>query len=86
MVDANSEDALGEMLTRVQIPLENVEFTIDQYLLRHGARLDIETRFLLARVRDCVGRVASSTRTVTSRDELGPVHGTPPVQERRLAG
>lgn len=50
------------VLCGVQLPLENVEYTIEQYLLANGARLDTETRYLLAGVRDCIGRVAGSTR------------------------
>lgn len=50
--------ANAEMLNDVEIPLRNLEYTIEQYLLAHGARLDAQTRLLLAGVRDCVGRVA----------------------------
>jgi len=52
-------------MSAVQLPLENVEFALEQYLLSHGQRLDTETRILLARVRDCVGRVAVSTRRLS---------------------
>ena len=62
MTDLTDDETMGEVLQGVQIPLENVEYTIEQYLLANGARLDTETRFLLAGVRDCVGRVAGSTR------------------------
>jgi len=51
-------DQIGEVLGAVQLPLENLEFALDQYLLLHGQRLDTETRILLAGARDCVGRVA----------------------------
>ena len=61
------DPTMREMLEGVQIPLENVEYTIEQYLLANGARLDTETRFLLAGVRDCVGRVAGSTRRLARR-------------------
>lgn len=47
-------------LDDVELPLKNIEFTIQQYLMAHGARLDTETRLLLAGVRDCVGRIAVS--------------------------
>lgn len=53
-----------DVLDGVQLPLENVEYTIERYLLDNGVRLDPETRFLLATVRDCVGRVAGSTRAM----------------------
>ena len=55
----------AEVLDGIEIPLRNLEFTIEQYLLAHGARLDTETRFLLAGVRDCVGRVAVSTHRLS---------------------
>ena len=61
-------DRIGEVMSGVQLPLENVEFALEQYLLSHGQRLDVETRMLLAGVRDCVGRVVVSTRRL-SRDE-----------------
>lgn len=46
----------------VRLPLENIEFTIEQFLLDHGSRLDTETRCLLAGVRDGVRRVAIKAR------------------------
>lgn len=57
---------VDEVLDDVSLPLANLEYTIEQYLLAHGARLDTETRFLLAGVRDAVGRVAGSTRRMTA--------------------
>ncbi len=63
-------DRIGEVIGAVQLPLENVEFALDQYLLAHGQRLDTETRILLAGVRDCVGRVVVSARRL-SRGEGG---------------
>lgn len=56
-----------EMLDDVEIPLKNIEFTIQQYLLANGARLDTETRILLAGIRDCVGRVAGTSRSLAER-------------------
>lgn len=58
-------DRLEQMMSNVQMPLENIEFTIEQYLLENGSRIDPETRFLLARVRDSVGRIAVSTRRLS---------------------
>ena len=58
-------DNLGEVLSSVQLPLENIEYTLDQYLLEHGQRLDVETRMLLATIRDSIGRVAVTTRRFT---------------------
>ncbi|MGF1502392.1 MAG: hypothetical protein ACFBSD_11305 [Paracoccaceae bacterium] len=60
------------------MPLENVEFTIEQYLLQNGCRLDLETRRLLAGVRDCVGRVAVSTRRIESDQTAAPC---PPIRQ-----
>jgi hypothetical protein len=50
------------VIESVRLPLENIEFTIEQFLLAHGSRLDTETRCLLAGVRDGVRRVASKAR------------------------
>jgi hypothetical protein len=61
-------DRIGEVICAVQLPLENVEFALDQYLLAHGQRLDTETRVLLAGVRDCVGRVVVSARRLSHRE------------------
>lgn len=68
-------DQLGEVLSSVQLPLENIEYTLDQYLLEHGQRLDVETRMLLATIRDSIGRVAVTTRrfTETAEDPSGQV-------------
>lgn len=66
------DETLAAVMDDVEIPLKNVEYTIQQYLLAHGARLDTETRILLAGVRDCVGRVAGSTRELARRDPQGP--------------
>ncbi len=62
------QDRIGEVMSAVQLPLENVEFALEQYLLSHGQRLDTETRVLLAGVRDCVGRVVVSARRLAHRD------------------
>lgn len=68
-------DRIGQVMTSVQIPLENIEFTIEKYLLDNGCRLDTETRFLLARVRDSVARVAVSTRRLADRETRGASPG-----------
>lgn len=62
-------DPAIDVLDGVELPLKNLEFTIEQYLLAHGTRLDCETRMLLAGVRDCVGRVAGSTRRMAAHRE-----------------
>ncbi|MGR3716465.1 MAG: hypothetical protein ACU0B1_06940 [Thermohalobaculum sp.] len=69
-------DRIGEVISAVQLPLENVEFVLEQYLLAHGQRLDTETRVLLAGVRDCVGRVVVSARRLSRDDRAGAAGGT----------
>ncbi len=53
---------LDDALVLIRLPLENLEFTLEQYLIQNGCRLDTDTRVLLAGVRDCVAQVAVSTR------------------------
>ena len=65
---APDTDRVGEVMSAVQLPLENVEFILEQYLQANGPRLDTETRALLAGVRDCVARVVVSTRRLSGRD------------------
>lgn len=55
-------DRVGAMMGTVQIPLENMEYMIERYLLENGTRLDPDTRWLLAGLRDGIGQVAVSTR------------------------
>jgi len=59
-------DRIGEVIGAVQLPLENVEYALEQYLLDNGTRLDTETRVLLASIRDCVGRIAITTRRLSN--------------------
>ncbi|MDH3665796.1 MAG: hypothetical protein OEN23_02595 [Paracoccaceae bacterium] len=61
-------DNFGQVLSRVQLPLSNAEYALEQFLLSNGPRLDTETRMLLAGVRDCIGRVALSARRLTEED------------------
>lgn len=56
MLDRNVDQRLQD----VELPLKNLEFTIHEYLMAHGARLDTDTRMLLAGIRDCVGQIACS--------------------------
>ena len=63
---------IGDVIGAVQLPLANVEFALEQYLLAHGQRLDTETRILLAGVRDCVGRVAVSAQRLSRDGEAIP--------------
>ncbi|MEM1345889.1 MAG: hypothetical protein AAGI34_15095 [Pseudomonadota bacterium] len=58
-----------EALTdEIRLPLENIEFTLEQYLLENGCRLDLETRLLLARLRDSLGAVAQSSRRMVEAE------------------
>jgi hypothetical protein len=70
-VQTRGDDRIGEVLSGVEIPLENVAFAVEQYLLSHGQRLDAETRVLLAGVRDCVGRVVVSARQLSRHEAAG---------------
>lgn len=58
---------LAEVVADVQIPLDNLAYTVEAYLMANGARLDTETRLLLAGVRDCAGRVAGSVREMAGQ-------------------
>ena len=62
-------DRISEVLGQVQLPLSNAEFALEQFLLANGQRLDTETRVLLAGVRDCIGRVASTARHLSHKGE-----------------
>ena len=59
---------VSEVLEDVRIPLLNIEHALEQYLHHHRARLDPETRFLLAGVRECIGRVATSANEIIERE------------------
>lgn len=70
-------DRIGELVSDVQLPLENIEFVIEQYLMANAVWLDPETSILLAGVRDGVGKIAALSRTLTSargvdRSATGP--------------
>ena len=58
-------DRIGEVICSLQLPLENVEYALERYLLDNGQRLDTDTRILLAGIRDCIGRVAVSARRLS---------------------
>ena len=55
---------LGQVVADIQIPLDNLAWTVEAYLMANGTRLDTETRLLLAGIRDCADRVAGSVRRV----------------------
>ncbi len=81
---ADEQYRVDEVLASIRLPLENVEYTIEQFLLANGCRLDVETRLLLAGVRDCVGRVAVSTRRLGRAPERpGPTRSGPEREEPR---
>lgn len=54
-----------DALRRVEIPLRDLEYAIEAYLLAHGQQLDTGTRCFLAQVRDGVERVAQAAREVS---------------------
>lgn len=66
--DGTAAHRLDEVMADIQMPLQNLAFTLDAYLLANGTRLDVETRFLLAGARDCANRVAGSVRQVALED------------------
>ncbi|MFK7944544.1 MAG: hypothetical protein AB8B85_16745 [Paracoccaceae bacterium] len=61
------EQQMSEVLSDVQIPLENIAFALRQHLSQHGKELDPTTQILLAGLRDSVDRVAKSTHQITGR-------------------
>ena len=62
------QDTRPELVKGVALPLKNLEFLIDEYLMANGCWLDTETRVLLAGVRDSLGRVACSTAQLAGSD------------------
>ncbi len=85
--DRKVDKRLATVVSDVQIPLDNLAYTIEEYLLANGARLDTETRFLLAGIRDCADRVAGSVRRLAG-DKLGRAgrdSAQPPAKCRRVA-
>jgi len=70
-------------MSDIQMPLENLAWTIEEYLLANGTRLDCETRFLLAGVRDCADRVAASVRQVARQSANS---ASPPRDSRTFPG
>ena len=65
------ETRLVDVVSDIQIPLDNLAYTIEEYLLANGSRLDTETRFLLAGVRDCAERIAGSVRRAARQSGRG---------------
>lgn len=81
---------LAEVVSDVQIPLDNLAYTIESYLMANGCRLDTETRFLLAGIRDCADLVADRVRRMARQTapQTAPQTGRrrPRQHERRPAG
>jgi len=48
----------AEALRRVELPLRDLEYNIEAYLLANGARLDTGTRRFLAQLRDALGNLS----------------------------
>lgn len=69
---------LAEVVSDVQIPLDNLAWTIEAYLMENGTRLDTETRFLLAGIRDCADLVAGRIRFM-ARQEAPAARATAPA-------
>lgn len=57
-------DRCAQILTRVHLPLENLEFTIDSYLQDNATLLDRQTRTMLIAVRENVHRLARTSRVL----------------------
>lgn len=66
--EGTGDTRLAAVVSDVQIPLDNLAYTVEAYLLAHGARLDTDTRFLLAGIRDCADRVAGSVRRLAGEN------------------
>ena len=63
-------DPFVEVVTGIEMPIQNAEFAIHAFLMANGNRLDLETRTLLAGVRDCLHKVTDQTRRVTRRRQI----------------
>ena len=82
MNENKTEEVLAEVVSDVQIPLDNLAYTVEAYLMANGTRLDIETRLLLAGIRDCAGRVAGSVREIARAHPGGLPPSAPVFQSR----
>lgn len=60
----DDDDPIRKVLSGVQIPLENLEFTLDEFLKAKGSEIDSETRLMLTGIRDSVGYIAWQTREI----------------------
>lgn len=55
----------GALERKIRLPLENIAFVLEQYVLDNGSWLDPQTRWLLAGVRDSVREVAAKSRRLS---------------------
>ena len=56
----------GEVVARVQLPLENLHYVLESYLDENADWLDPRTRELLVSVREGLNQVALSTRFLST--------------------
>ena len=63
---------LADVMSDIQMPLENLAYMIEAYLLANGTWLDSETRFLLARARDCADHAAGTARRLARQSASKP--------------
>lgn len=84
-------DEKADLVSGLQLPLMNMETTIQMYLLANGARLDPETRLLLAGVRDGLSKVLTRSKSFDhdaalseAREKLGSDQGAHRLEAHRL--
>ena len=74
----------GEVVARVQLPLENLHYVLASYLDENADWLDPRTRELLVSVREGLDQIALSTRFLscppTGRSDRSSVPGTASVE------
>ncbi|MEL6478835.1 MAG: hypothetical protein AAFR17_16005 [Pseudomonadota bacterium] len=62
----------------LHLPLKNMAFTIHHYLLENGTRLDWETRFLLAGLRDSLSTMADRQDEASDAEGRRQLHTAGP--------
>ncbi|HUF56200.1 MAG TPA: hypothetical protein VMM55_06520 [Thermohalobaculum sp.] len=62
----SESDRCTQILRRVHLPLENLEFTIDSYIQDNATLLDRQTRTMLIAVRENVHRLAHTSRVLAT--------------------
>lgn len=68
-MDKQTQKQVLDVLEDVQIPLVNIELALEQHLRNNRTQLDPQTRFLLAGVLDCIGRVALCAGEMVAREQ-----------------